>query len=724
MAKVFKDLSDVRNNVSTNGFDGSSRHVFSLPFGLAVPVYSRMTLPKGEYKIDIRQLLRTNPIVGVPFTRLKVNYECFYYDLNHAYSSFNQFIAQQEDAQTSVQPIMTKVPYITSFNSFVYLVCYFAVIDQYTDNFYSVKKRLHGSDRYDDKGLSLPRYYSYFAWNNPWRSMASDALRALDMLGYGNFTPLVDSVVNRLIYDAHGVYFPDYFLEKNDELVPGAEPSSISRVQRYLIDAFMRYLSGYSLDTFYEEMGYQTNKLFAFLNEIFTPLNSPMGKFDKSCNIWSVLAYNKYWYSTKRNIYYDDVYKVSAWPSVTELPLPTTSHRYVELFNSDDKIAYSAFGSTDFRTILFQDFNGVISLCHQLPFECDFERLLCMFALKPIPYYRDMYNAFLPSTQFGDVSIMADANDWRKIVFKNSDGSETLGNLTNFSGDSNRSYFTNPSGQSPATIEAQFKFDPAIAISVLEERRANAMQRFTERMLRAGSKTSKNFLAHWGIVPHSVQDYDMNFLGSWDGEINLNTVAATNGQGQEQELGQLGSNGVALVNGSKIHFKSSGFGIIQIVAYITKPCEYDAYGFSRQNQLLDVWDFPYPELMNISLAPMDALTINQFSLNFISDRVVGYQPRFIEHKTDVDLVHGEFYSSAPNRYFSSFASRGTFAHMVTTKYDNTALEAVNWLYIEPFAADAIFLKQADSRQSSDNVFVNCQFDVQMVQPLSVIGLPE
>lgn len=720
MAKVFKDLSDVRNHVSTNGFDGSSRHVFSLPFGLAVPVYSRMTLPKGEYKIDIRQLLRTNPIVGVPFTRLKVNYECFYYDLNHAYSSFNQFIAQQEDAQTSVQPTMTKVPFIRSFNSFAYMLCYFAVIDQYTDNFFSLKQRLHGSNTYDEKEIALPRYYSYFAWNNPWRSMASDALRALDMLGYGNFTPVVDSVVGRLVSDSRGNFEPDFLFGDFETLSPWLN-YDISRINKYLLHAFMLYFTGYSLDN--ENIVSDRDIFFSFLDDIFTPFGAPIGKYDKSCNLWSVLAYNKYWYSTKRNIYYDDIYKLSIWDNGTERPYPTNSVRYVELFNSDDHIQYDVFRS-GIRDILFSDFSAIASYFHQLPYDSDFERLLCMFALKPIPYYRDMYNAFLPSTQFGDVSIMADANDWRKIVFKNSDGSETLGHLTNFSGDSNRSYFTNPSGQSPANIEAQFKFDPAIAISVLEERRANAMQRFTERMLRAGSKTSKNFQAHWGIVPYSVQDYDMNFLGSWDGEINLNTVAATNGQGQEQELGQLGSNGVALVNGSKIHFKSSGFGIIQIVAYVTKPCEYDAYGFSRQNQLLDVWDFPYPELMNISLAPMDALTINQFSLNFVPDRIVGYQPRFIEHKTDVDLVHGEFYSSAPNRVFSSFARRGTFAHMVTTKYDNTALEAVNWLYIEPFAADAIFLKQADSRQSSDNVFVNCQFDVQMVQPLSVIGLPE
>lgn len=761
MANVFKDLDNQKNLVSRNGFDGSRRDVFSLPVGIAVPVYSRTTLPNGEYECNIRQLLRTEPIIGAPFTRLKIQYEWFYYDNNHAYSSFNEFIAQREDPVTSVSPTHLSVPRIHSFNTFLYMVLWHAVYDMMIDTVITSSERVVGFESRSSSDLvdELRHYYfpyCAYASSTPHRSMFCDILRTLDLLRYGNYLPLAKHIVSVLFIYLKNAY-SDY-----DSSTPRGKITYIARAYNTNDVVDEVYIS--SSNTLSEQPRFAVTFLSMFwmciTGKSYTtiPRRSPTNKIDvwqmlvdltdfntvdHSVNLWSVFAYNKYWYTTKRNQYYDDEYVVNfndkVAPTIDSFTVTNKSSvKYVDLFNGDDiSGAISSF-------TLRQNgaWNGALNtIQNSLTHIWSSLRVYALFALKPIPYHRDMYNSFLPSTQFGDVSIMRDANDWRSLLFRassyDSNVSEEVGIHGSLDSEEDRNVFFDTVSVSGLFADSLLnnnkfgvKFDPAIAISVLEERRANAIQRFTERMLRAGNKTSKNFLAHWGVVPSSVNDYDCVFLGAQDGEINLNTVAATTGSGDSQELAQLGSNGVALVTNDTIHFKSSGIGTLMCVAYISKPCEYDNFGVSRQNQILDVWDYPYPELQNISLAPMDLLTINKFQLGLQSDRIVGYQPRFIEHKTDVDFIHGEFFSSIPNFQFALNDNvvgenlRGVFAAMTTPKFDMTDVESLSWLYVDSASCDNIFTKQTTCWQSSDNFFVNCMFDVKLVQPLSIIGLPQ
>ena len=66
---------------------------------------------------------------------------------------------------------------------------------------------------------------------------------------------------------------------------------------------------------------------------------------------------------------------------------------------------------------------------------------------------------------------------------------------------------------------------------------------------------------------------------------------------------------------------------------------------------LKLLTFPYPELQNVSLAPITEDQLNVYhhngSYNNNKKNVLGFLPQNMCYKTDTDYVHGEFYAVNP-----------------------------------------------------------------------------
>lgn len=701
---LFNDLVTPQANVSRNAFDRSSREVFSAKVGQYQFVKAIHTMPNAEYEIDLQQLCRMDSVVGSPFTRLKINYEFQYIDYNHIYSGFNEFVAQREDKQLSMSPTYKEIPkfQLRPFLYFVgiaYLVDYFEV--------------MYGFQHHQDK---MPRF-TYVAKNAPWLPLSFGVVRNLDMMGYVNMLPFLHACIRSInaVLSADGGSFRDQII------------STWNSSDENYTTLFEKYF-GCIID----------NECFGD-NHFYVKLPDGSDEWDTtSVNLWTPCAYNRAWYEYKRNSYYDFKFELYSQtprylnvfiqqfdPSNTMPITPSgafvynyfdrflethkvTEFEYVRLFNLDDL-------SFDLRM------SGILDSNHFV------DRLFSIFCVKPIPYKKDMFTGVLPSTQFGDVSVFTETDVWKNIISRVSHSgsvpyeNDIINNVTKQ--ETSYSYGILTSEHT----DVQFKFDPAVAISVLSQRRADAMQRFSERMLRAGDKTYKNFKAHWGVVPKSILDTQPTFLGAYDGTIEINTVAATTNN-DTTDLGELGGNGVGVVSGHKVHFKSSGFGVIILTFYIEKPSEYDSFGINRFNQILDVWDLPYPEFANISLVPVDSYSLNMYGDNH---DILGYLPRFFEHKTDIDSVHGEFYNSSPlssikgdSMLISDDDPRGgVFSQYVTPRHSYGSADDISFLYISPSSVDNIFVSASDGLQSSDQFKINCNIDCKAVLPLSVVGLP-
>lgn len=688
MSNVFRDLKP-RNSVQRNGFDLSRRSVFSTKCGIITPVFCQATLPDSEYRIDVKQLLRTQPLQTAAFTGFTINYDFFFVPNNYGYSSFNEFISQRDDRRHVGQPTRLQVPNMPF--AFFPTLCKFAAWDYLLiENFNAYTG--FPSDEFTP-GFSISVYQS------PWQSVALDCVRSLDMFGYGNFLPVVKIFASSLLRNvkAHtqlDVSTYSVFIRAIiNDYIPWLNTSYSAHLPQSLesLDIFNSFLTYCFVDT--------ENELGEILSQVqhFNP------------TVWPFLAYNKGFYEYYRSVYYDDNFDLTI--NLPQSPnYDDFTFEYVELFNFDDF-------TSDYKPTSFNLNNSVNVRA--------FLRWVAIICPKHHLYKKDLFTGVLPSTQFGDVSTFVDNRSFNYLQsqFSGLDGHQVIMTDANIYGSTN-SYVSSIGSSSPRPLS--LRFNPALAISVLEQRRADAMQRFKERMLRAGNKVKDVFKAHGWSEPYSASEASPVFLGTFDGRLDINTVAAT-AESENFEVGQLGANGLGIVNGSKIQFKCHDFGVIVGVMYIVKDCEYDAYGIERQHCLIDPFDYPYPELQNISLFPVDYRELTLFGSKG-SNAIVGYLPRFMEYKTGIDKVHGEFFSApidpadAGYDEFHRF-NTGVFSDWVTPRQDMNYNYLVSFLYQSPRVCDNIFKMASSPLQSTDQFLVNCMFDVMAVEPVSVIGLP-
>lgn len=657
--------------VQRNAFDLSQRHVFSTKSGLITTPFTLETMPNQECKIDLRQIVRTQPLETAAFTRFKMNYDFFFVPYNQLYSSYNQWVAMRKDAQLSNEPDHNVIP---SFNLSLFLSKTLAAFV----HDYFIASYLPNYPVYVEEPQSRDFFYYFQTSNFPWTSPALDVLRNLDLLGYGNYLPVVKSLAQKYL----------------DDIVVPEVGSGFDEVRKYI-------LLGY-LDN--PESGVLSFLSWYFRLNISNYIDSTLSDSDNEVRVvlWPFLAQWKVFENIYRNSYYDSSFNMIHYYDVDNdsiLSVPYSyGFDYVKLFNLDD--------CTDF------DWNVVTSVAPD-----NYGRLISILSLPYHQYKKDMFTGVLPSTQFGDVSVMTDNRAWMRFYVKSGQTQEQM----RVSEDG-----VMGTGSSSVNDRRNFRFDPALAISVLNQRRANALQHFNENLMRAGDKTQDVFKAHWGSEPKSSLKNHCIFIGSYDGSIDLNTVEAT-AASDNHELGQLASNGVGVVNGKTIRFSTTDFGIIVCMTYIDKPSEYDAYGIDKRWTLLDKFDLPFPELANISLVPVDSRELNVLNLGVTTERVLGYLPRFYDRKTAVDKIHGEFFNVGIRgidvESGMTDVPNGVFANWVTPRRNYAFADGVQWLYHDFREEDSVFSVASSPTQETDHFLINAQFDVVSVVPLTVIGLP-
>lgn len=713
---VFSNIKPV-NSARRNPFPLGNNFKYNTKVGTILPLKFFPTLPSSEYEFDLNALMRTQPLNTAAFSGFKFNYDVVWTPYNDHYSSFNQFIAQRLNKQHVTQPDIQQIPHF-HLNAFKRLVVSMAVFDTLMAE--TTPEQIAYYHNSQDYEITMPSRFLVRALNNPEESMALGAIRTLDMLEYGNLLPMVKALVASLKkYLDTDVTYPD---PGGSGGYDGPDLSKLPYIMRFMgllphahgdhdfssFGDLRGHDSEYGLDLYLSDM--QTalwdrshgNMMFKYTlpnAASYLPIDeSALNAYE---TLWPVMTYNKAFWQFYRNEWYDIDYDFIYLDS--DVVDVVDSIPYVNMFNMDD-ISSALVPQVDTMNAVGY-------------------RLLCMFATKPHQYKKDLFTGVLPSTQYGSVSVAFTDTDFHKLIGNMHESSPITVKTGQVYADTSGRNNTSFPGGGTANIRAEkYKFDPALAISVLELRKADAMQRFNERMLRAGNKTADIFKAHGWDAPKSEKAFDVLFLGSYDSSLDLNVIASTNAS-ENVDLGQLAANGISVVNGSTIRFKSHDFGSLLVIAYVTKEAEYDSYGVHKSHSLLEPFDFPYPELQNVSLAPVTKDQLTSYKNN--TGIVQGFLPQNMCYKTQVDQVHGEFYSANPFSIFGeSGIPVGIFSNMVAARQDiQDGSQSLSFFYIQPSCADNIFVVKANSCQDTDPIFGLVNIKCNAVQPLDVIGLP-
>lgn len=475
--------------------------------------------------------------------------------------------------------------------------------------------------------------------------------------------------------------------------------------------------------------------------------------FGKSVNVLRIAAYQHIWYDFYRNKYYDLHFTSQETPAdvgyLDGLP------DYVNMFNFDD-IDCSSFANSQIPVVPNStQWNARENI-----------RLYMLFGMKYVQWKKDLFTSVMPGTQFGAVSTVdvigngdvtingsvtlngttgSDLNRWSNmdsqqfipyttVVTGNSSGSSN--SLVQDSSTRTR-IIHDHSINGSASIDTSGRVTDVISsFDVLALKRAEALQAWKQNTLRAGNMTDDAFRAHYGVEPYYEGDENVNFLGSYEAILQVNSVeatASTDGS-VNGSVGDLAAIGTASAHGETINFHCKDFGVIVCISSFVPESEYNNLMIDKANRLYEPFDFFTPEYQNIGLESVSGVDLNASLYSNSLNEVIGYAPRYFMYKTAVDKVHNQFSKSAVlSKVGSSFAYRevkGDLSHWVNPREDmytgiiaGDVQRLLSSFYVNPSVLNNSFGILVDGTDSTDTFLHNVFFDIKAVRPMSVLGLP-
>lgn len=347
---------------------------------------------------------------------------------------------------------------------------------------------------------------------------------------------------------------------------------------------------------------------------------------------------------------------------------------------------------------------------------------LCL--LRSRPWKKDLFTGSLGSSQFGAVSFVSISGDAQtsvaipQITLQNKDKVANTPLATNQGGyvvvgDINNGVFdvrpASASGVASISVPS---------VSVLDLRKAEALQRWKENTVRASYHSEDQQRAHFGVAPRFGSDEHPQFVGSFDATFMIDEVisqAVTANVPGNGNLGEIAGKGISAVNGKQINFDCKDYGVLMCIMSLLPESEYDAVGLDKNVVRSSAFDYYTPEFANLGLEPISAFELNANPNNLgYWNNALGYSARYHEYKARFDKV---------------FKSSSVLNTWITPRVDlqnivNSGTLPKSMFYVDPAVTDPIFLQQVDNTIETDNFFINLYWDIKAVRCITKLGLPQ
>lgn len=360
-----------------------------------------------------------------------------------------------------------------------------------------------------------------------------------------------------------------------------------------------------------------------------------------------------------------------------------------------------------------------------------------MFTLRYNNWRKDMLQGILPSSQYGDVTLVTTSSgDARLSGTTQIPGTSTsvdvgrtavyTKNQTEMTGsmiaDSNGTRFDSgqplnvPIPSRTASVNMTAKL--STTFNVLQLRKAQALQKLKEITQAHDLTIKEQMMAHWNVNVPDVLSQECIYLGSCSNNIDINEVV-------NQNLFGANDNGKATIAGKGTgsdssfccDFESKEHGIIMCVYTCTPLLDYENIGTDMQLVQKNIHDFPTPEFDRLGLDVLPAYALQNTNDTKVEwSGSLGYTSRYIDYKTSFDKVNGGFL----------VGDLTTWVAPVSRDYLNKFFDGpldYRYFKVAPSILNPIFGFAADSTVDSDQLLINANFDVKVVRNLDFSGMP-
>lgn len=357
-----------------------------------------------------------------------------------------------------------------------------------------------------------------------------------------------------------------------------------------------------------------------------------------------------------------------------------------------------------------------------------------MFDLKYCNWNKDMLMGVLPNSQFGDIAVLDAAPT-------GSTGSADvlLGNKDNYSRVRIASGVTSTtapvsffareaSSTNPLPVGSilQVKLDTLKSqFTVLALRQAEALQRWKEISQSGDSDYREQIRKHFGVkLPQALSNM-CTYIGGISRNLDISEVV-NNNLAAEGDTAVIAGKGVGAGNGS-FTYTTDEHCVVMCIYHAVPLLDYSITGQDGQLLVTDAESLPIPEFDNIGMEVLPMTQIFNSSLATAFNLFnAGYNPRYFNWKTKLDVVNGAFtttlkswVSPVTESLLSGWAQFGGSTPDATTKV------TLNYKFfkVNPSVLNSIFGVAADSTWDTDQLLVNSYIGCYVARNLSRDGVP-
>ncbi len=370
------------------------------------------------------------------------------------------------------------------------------------------------------------------------------------------------------------------------------------------------------------------------------------------------------------------------------------------------------------------------------------------FTLRYVNYQKDLFRGILPRAQYGNEAIVN--SQIPTIPFRIQSGTGKgvkQGSVLSAASSVDGSIPTNvlvdfKDGSNKGTTLISPTSNTSINFSILALRQAQALQKWKEISIANNEDVAAQIEAHWGVDVSQYLSDKCRWLGGTSANLDINEVTNTNLA--DSNAANLAGKGI-ISNGSQINFSSKAeYGIIMCVYHAEPIVDYVTTGVDLNNTIVSATDFPMPEFDRIGMEvlqkeylinPIDSSeNITVFKNIPVS---LGYVPRYVRWKTDIDRSYGDF-SESLRSWILPFSDSDVVTQLrdATNSIDDSENNpdvpinsdanfdvTYGFFKVNPHVVDDLFVISSDSTVQTDQLEVSSYFDAKFVRNLDRDGLP-
>lgn len=365
--------------------------------------------------------------------------------------------------------------------------------------------------------------------------------------------------------------------------------------------------------------------------------------------------------------------------------------------------------------------------------ESDFWKSDTMFDLKYCNWNKDMLMGVLPNSQFGDVAVLDISNSGDSNVVLGPNGKKsTVGVASAVTSSSAPVPFFALQASASNTVPASSTLRVDLStlqsqFTVLALRQAEALQRWKEISQSGDSDYREQIRKHFGVnLPQALSNM-CTYIGGISRNLDISEVV-NNNLAAEDNAAVIAGKGVGAGNGS-FTYTTNEHCVVMCIYHAVPLLDYTITGQDGQLLVTDAESLPIPEFDNIGMEVLPMTQIfNSPKASIVNLFNAGYNPRYFNWKTKLDVVNGAFTTTLKSWVSPVTASllSGWFGFGYNegdVNKENKIVLNYKFFKVSPSVLDPIFGVAADSTWDTDQLLINSYIGCYVARNLSRDGVP-